>query len=117
MYYPLLVTQRDHTVKSDKAIAKDRKKTVKEKDQNRVGGMMIEYYDMQRNGLPVGSTPRLESATDGCYANWCQINGHAALDQFRAQPSFPTALPQPCPPILGHVWQPAPLPALEPDPA
>lgn len=60
------------------------------------------------DGLPVGSTPHLESAADGCYANWCQINGHAALEQYRARPSFPTALPQPCPPVLGPVQQPAP---------
>lgn len=62
----------------------------------------------QCDGLPVGSTLHLESAADGCNANWCQINGHAALEQFRARPSFPTALPQPCPLVLGHVRQPAP---------
>ncbi len=36
------------------------------------------------DGLPVGSIPHLESVADGCYANWCHINGHAALEQYRA---------------------------------
>jgi len=85
---------------------------MREKDENMLGRMTIQSNVC--DGLPVGSTPRLESAADGRYANWCQINGHTALEQFSPLPHCSSpAMSTHCGP---HVAA-SPLPAVEPDPA